>query len=251
MKDIGKLFMEFTKYEHLEQSDQDLGLPQPPLESGYDITKPVIKLPKIDREKLRDTSLIDAIERRRSVRKYDLQPLTLKELALLLWSTQGIKRVIHNKVTFRNVPSAGARHALDTYLLINRVFGLKPGLYKYIALDHALVEFDLSENIADRIVAACLGQGFIKSGNATFIWAADFPRMAWRYGERGYRYIHLDAGHVCQNLYLSARMIGCGVCAVAAYDDDAINQILGLDGEKGFVVYIGAVGKLPDNEDYE
>ncbi len=67
--------------------------------------------------------------------------------------------------------------------------------------------------------------------------------MRWRYGERGYRYLHMDAGHVCQNLYLAAESIGCGVCAIAAYNDDLLNQTLGLDGEELFVIYVASVGK--------
>jgi len=68
-------------------------------------------------------------------------------------------------------------------------------------------------------------------------------RMSWRYPERGYRYILLDAGHVCQNLYLVAEALGCGVCAIAAYDDDLTNQVFGLDGESQFIVYLASLGK--------
>jgi SagB-type dehydrogenase family enzyme len=67
--------------------------------------------------------------------------------------------------------------------------------------------------------------------------------MTYRYGERGYRYLHLDAGHVCQNLYLAAEAIGCGACAIAAFEDDEVNRVLGLDGESRFAIYLGAVGK--------
>jgi SagB-type dehydrogenase family enzyme len=67
--------------------------------------------------------------------------------------------------------------------------------------------------------------------------------MKWRYGERGYRYMHLDAGHVCQNLYLSAESIDCGVCAIAAFQDEEINSVLGIDGEEEFVIYVATVGK--------
>jgi len=77
----------------------------------------------------------------------------------------------------------------------------------------------------------------------TFIWAADFYRMSWRYGERGLRYIYIDAGHVCQNLYLAAEAINSGVCAIGAYEDDIINEILGLDGENQFTVYVATLGK--------
>jgi SagB-type dehydrogenase family enzyme len=77
----------------------------------------------------------------------------------------------------------------------------------------------------------------------TFLWTAQANRMTWRYGDRGYRYLHLDAGHVCQNLYLSAQVIGCGVCAIAAFDDEYMNAVIGLDGEEQLVVYVAALGK--------
>ncbi len=77
----------------------------------------------------------------------------------------------------------------------------------------------------------------------TFIWAAVPVRTVWRHRQRAYRYIHLDAGHVCQNLYLLAEAIGCGVCAIAAYDDDQVNAVLGLDGEDMFAIYLASLGK--------
>jgi SagB-type dehydrogenase family enzyme len=141
------------------------------------------------------------------------------------------------------VPSAGARHAFETLLCINRVAGLPPGLYRFLALDHALIEENLEPAFADRLVEACLGQTFVKTCAATFIWVAEVYRMTYRYGERGYRYLHLDAGHVCQNLYLAAETIECGVCAIAAFEDDDVNRVLGLDGEQRFAIYLGTAGK--------
>jgi SagB-type dehydrogenase family enzyme len=83
----------------------------------------------------------------------------------------------------------------------------------------------------------------VKKSAVTFIWVAVPYRMTWRYGERGYRYLLLDAGHVCQNLYLAAENISSGVCAIAAYHDAMFNELLGLDGENQFVIYLGTVGK--------
>jgi SagB-type dehydrogenase family enzyme len=154
-----------------------------------------------------------------------------------------VQQVVSGIRTVRTVPSAGARHAFETLLLINNVSGLDPGLYRFLALEHALLEENLAPDCADRLVEACLGQEFIKSCAATFIWTAEVARMKYRYGERGYRYLHLDAGHVCQNLYLAAEAIGCGACAVAAFTDDEVNGVLGLDGVSRFAIYLGAVGK--------
>jgi SagB-type dehydrogenase family enzyme len=141
------------------------------------------------------------------------------------------------------VPSAGARHAFETYLLVNNVEGLAPGLYRFLALSHQLAQVEVETGLADRITRACLDQSHVKRSAVTFFWSAVPYRMAWRYGERGYRYLHLDAGHVCQNLYLAAEVIGAGVCAIAAFDDEALNRLLGFDGEEQFVIYLATVGK--------
>ena len=148
------------------------------------------------------------------------------------------------KATFRTVPSAGARHALETYILINQVESIPSGLYRYLALDHTLLKISDNSEWADKITQGALEQEMIRNSTATFIWVAIPYRMTWRYQERGYRYLFLDAGHVCQNLYLSALQLNCGVCAIAAFDDDKLNQYLNLDGKSQFVIYLASVGKL-------
>lgn len=242
-KNIGKEFMEKTKYQYLEETDQNKGLPQPPLELEYDTDAVLIELPLIENIKVKEIDLREAIEGRKSLRKYADKPLTLEELSYLLWCTQGVKRVISRPATIRNVPSAGSRHSFETYLLINKVKGLRPGLYRYLAIDHKLMEVNMEPDIKEKITHSCLNQIFVKNSGVTFIWSTDIYRMKWRYGERGYRYIHLDAGHVCQNLYLAAESIDSGVCAIGAFDDDEINNLLGLDGDEQFVVYVATVGK--------
>ncbi len=169
--------------------------------------------------------------------------LTLEELTYLLWLTQGVKEIVTPKHTLRTVPSAGARHAFETYLLINQVEGLKPGLYRYLALENELYPLNLDLEINQKITTACEDQQQVCTSAVTFIWVAIKARMYWRYGERGYRYLFLDAGHICQNLYLAAEAIDCGVCAIAAFDDDQLNNVLGLDGVERFAVYLGSLGK--------
>lgn len=243
MNGIGKRFIKETKYQHMDQPDQLKGIEPPEIEMEYDLAKRLIKLPDPKSFEVEGINIRELFERRRSVRRYSKIPLSLEELSYLLWCTQGVKKVIRNSVTFRTVPSAGARHAFETYILANNVEGLQRGLYRFIATQHKLLEVNLEQDITDRIVAGCLGQAFVAESAATFIWLADTYRMTWRYGERGYRYLHLDAGHVCQNLYLAAESINCGACAIAAFSDDDMNEILEADGEKRFVIYIGAVGK--------
>ncbi len=240
----GRAFMEQTRYERLAPSDQMLGRPPPPLEKPYLKGGRVIPLPS-SYPSAGDINLRTAIDRRESVRSYASGPLTLEEIAFLLWSTQGVKKAFRGYYTLRTVPSAGARHALETYVLVNRVEGLTGGLYRYLALEHQLCEETTEIGIADRVAEACVGQPQITASAVSFIWTAVAYRMTWRYGERGYRYLHLDAGHACQNLYLAGQAVGCGTCAIAAFHDDALNALLGIDGEEEFAVYVATVGKLP------
>src|SRR5512145_487862 len=134
----GKTFMEQTKYP-LPDSPQYLGEPQPPLQLDYDTTKPLIDLPAPTDCVIGPVDVYDLITERVTVRQYSPQALSLAELSFLLWSTQGVKPNSPPNITRRTVPSAGSRHAFETYLLINRVDGLEPGLYRYLALSHQLI----------------------------------------------------------------------------------------------------------------
>ena len=239
----GQEFMEKTKYRYIGRSDQQKGLPQPPLEIPADPEKPVIDLPRPASAEITPVDLMTAIGQRQSIRSYVHEPITPDELSFLLWCTQGVKRVQGSQATFRTVPSAGARHAFETFLLVNDVDGLEPGLYRYLALSHRLQQLDTDPTLPHRITGACFDQQFILRSGVVFLWTAVPYRMTWRYGERGYRDLHLDAGHVCQNLYLAAGAVECGVCAIAAFDDDAMNELLGIDGRNQFLIYLETVGK--------
>lgn len=240
---IGIEFMEKTKYRYLAPSDQERGLLQPPLELPPESGKPIISLPKQETISVTPLDLRTTIERRQSIRSYAKQPLSLADLSFLLWCTQGVKRVQGTYATFRTVPSAGARHAIETYLLVNNVEGLGEGLYRYLALSHRVQQLRTDTTLPLLVTDACLDQRFILKSGVVFLWVAVPYRMTWRYGERGYRELHKDAGHICQNLYLAAEAVGCGVCAIAAYDDDTMNSLLGIDGINQFLIYCATVGK--------
>ena len=242
--EAGKLFFEHTKYQHLLESAQLRGFPAPELQMSYDAGAIIIDLPNpLNESKNHAADLHETIFKRVSVRNYRNESLSLAELSLLLFNTQGVKKVVRDIQTIRNVPSAGARHALETWLLINRVDGLKPGLYRYLPLSHQIVLINDDEKIAETITEACLDQQMVLKNAVTFIWTAMIERMRWRYSERAYRYILLDAGHVCQNLYLSAVTLNCGTCAMAAFDDDQLNKTLNIDGKSQFAVYAASVGR--------
>jgi SagB-type dehydrogenase family enzyme len=237
---IGQEFFEKTGYKHLGPSPQQKGETPPALQVDFSEGGERIELPSAENI---GGQVQKVIEQRRSLRRYSQKPLTLQELSYLLWCTQGVKQIEAELHNFRTVPSAGARHAFETLVLANRVEGLKNLLYQHVALEHKLVVVSRDNRIAEKIMFGCLGQKMITTSAATFIWVADVKRMTWRYGQRGYRYILIDAGHICQNLYLAAESIGCGACAIGAFDDDAMNETLGLDGKKHFMVYAACVGK--------
>lgn len=240
---IGREFIEKTKYQNLEPSLQSQGVPIPALQVSAPEGAELIRLPDGKALRHEKLDLVDLVEKRESLRSYTDEFLTLAELSYLLWGTQGVKTVSDRPVSKRTVPSAGSRHAFETWLLVNRVEGMQPGLYRYMALEHQLAKLEAPDDISAILTEACLKQAQVKNSAVTFFWAAVPLRMVWRYCQRGYRYLYLDAGHVCQNLYLLAESIGCGVCAIAAFDDDLVDQTLGLDGREQFTIYIASLGK--------
>jgi SagB-type dehydrogenase family enzyme len=113
-------------------------------------------------------------------------------------------------------------------------------------VEHAIVQVSRPSGIEKKIYEGCLGQKLAGSSSATLIWTEIPYRMEWRYGETSYKVMALDAGHVCQNLYLGCESIGCGTCAIAAYDQEAMDELLGVDGWDEFVMYVAPVGKIGD-----
>ena len=242
---IGEEFIRKTRDIGQIETDQMRGIPSPPIEE--DFSGKIIQLPDPDTGSITAIDISVAIENRESVRNYLSTPLSLEDLSYLLWCTQGIKWVL-GESTFRTVPSAGARHAIDTYLYMKNVTGLHAGLYRFLALDHSLGLISDDDRLSDKLNRAGLHQQCIDEAAVCFIWVADSYRMTWRYGERGFRDIFLDAGHICQNLYLSSQAVLCGVCAIGAFRDDEMNTLLSLDGEKKFTLYMATVGKIPNEE---
>ncbi|SHH45412.1 SagB/ThcOx family dehydrogenase [Thermosipho atlanticus] len=238
---------EFLKssWRNIKETDRKKGLPKPPVEKPYNKLDTVIDLPKFnDFNDLGSARLIDLISKRRSRRKYSTSPLSLKELSFLLWSTQGVSKYIKEKeVVFKTVPSAGACHPFETYLVVFDVEGLEKGIYRFLSLEHKLLLLKTGD-FSKEIIDATLGQQFIGNSSVVFVWAAIPYRTEWKYAQESYKAIALDAGHICQNLYLATESIGCGTCAVAAYDQEKMDQLIGLDGQNEFVVYLAPVGKL-------
>lgn len=239
---IGKEFIESTKYKYIKTTGHSEKKLAPLIQLPYNPEDMIINLPEPDFFDEQQVNFLEMIELRTTIRHYSDKSMSLKDLSYLLWCTQGVKMVVE-KGSLRNVPSAGARHAFETYLLVNNVEGLEKGIYRFLAIEHKLLAIKVDESLLDEAIPAFLNQKTIANAAVTFIWVAVAERMVWRFGERGYRYLLLDAGHICQNLYLAGQNVNCGTCAIAAFDDDAVNRFLNLDGEELFVAYAATVGK--------
>jgi len=226
-------------------TDQSRGIQPPPTEKPCNPEDKKITLIKPGEWKsIHETSVETAIAKRKSRRSYKEDAIKFEELSFLLWATQGLrgkKSAIRN---FRTVPSAGCRHALETYVAIFRVEGIPKAIYRYLPMSHQLVEFKKHEHLEDLISRAALGQSFVGKSAVTFIWTTIPARMEWRYGKASYKVIAIDAGHVCQNLYLACEAIGAGTCAIAAYDQEFADNVLGIDGDEEFTIYMAPVGKV-------
>jgi SagB-type dehydrogenase family enzyme len=184
--------------------------------------------------------LVELLRRRRSLRSFSSRPIEVNDLAFLLWASTGIQRR-ENGHEFRTVPSAGALYPIETYVVANNVDGLEKGLYHYNIRIHALEELRIGD-LAEETSHASLDQEMCANASVVFIWTAVFQRSKWKYAERAYRYVYLDAGHIAQNLALSAISIGMGTCQIAAFYDDEINEIIGIDGEEESAVYLSVAG---------
>jgi SagB-type dehydrogenase family enzyme len=189
----------------------------------------------------RNISLDEVLRRRTSVRDYSDEPISLAHLSYLLWASTGIQR-IEMGYEFRTAPSAGALYPIDTYVVANNVLDLEQGLYHYAIRAHGLEELRLGDLRLDTAKAA-LGQGICYDAAAVLVWTAVFERSKWKYEQRGYRYIFMDAGHIAQNLYLAATSQALGVCTVGALFDDELNALLGVDGVQESAIYMAAIGR--------
>ncbi len=179
-----------------------------------------------------------ALSLRRSNRRYEAQPLSIRELSQLLWSGQGVT----NQRGFRTAPSAGATFPLDLYVVVNNVNGLSKGLYQYLHNSHELKMISNTINV-DMLARACLGQRMISEAGAVIVFSAVFERTTTRYGERGERYVHNEVGHASQNIHLMAASLNLGTVVVGAYRDQEVESLLNL-GEGVRVLYLMPVGKI-------
>jgi len=184
-------------------------------------------------------SLEEVLEAHRSIRDYRPEPLSLAELSRLLHAAQGIT---DHRRGFRAAPSAGALYPIETYAVVHNVEGLARGVYHYAVAEHTLERLR-TDDLRAAMVVVGVGQEMLGQAGVCFVLSAIFQRTRWKYRERTYRYVLLEAGHIGQNLYLAATAMGLGACAVGAFLDDELNHLLGLDGEEEAALYLIAVGR--------
>lgn len=238
MSDIGDKFQQQTKYDPRNMPGPSLDRTgPPPLYKEYPHS-PKIELPAYQPDKL--VSLHQALKKRRSIRRFRQKPITLGQLSYLVWASTGIQR-IEAGYEFRTAPSAGALYPIETYLVVNNVGKLETGLYHYSVRSHQLEQLKTGE-FAGTIAAAALGQQMCETAAAVFVWSAVFQRCKYKYGQRAYRYIYLDAGHIAENLALAAVSLNLGSCEIGALYDDQINAILDIDGITESAICMAVLG---------
>jgi SagB-type dehydrogenase family enzyme len=191
-----------------------------------------IKLPKPKNKSL--FSLEEALNQRRSVRDYKKGSLSIDQISQLLWAASGVNQ--YN----RTFPSAGATYPLETYLVVGEVEGLGPGIYHYLPNPHSL-EKTKDGDVRKELSQAALGQGMIEDAPVNIIIAADYSRTISYYGERGKRYVHMEAGHVGQNIHLQAVILNLGTVMVGAFRDERVQEVSGIKEDPLYIIPIGKI----------
>lgn len=204
-----------------------------PASTRVDETVIILPPPRLDSE----FSIEKALLLRRSVREYTGDPLTLDEVSQLLWAAQGIT----DPRGFRTAPSAGGLYPLEIYLVAGDVENLEAGVYKYRPLGHELVKIR-SGDLREALCAAALGQTWVKEAAINILIMGVYERTTVKYGDRGIRYVHMEAGHAAQNVCLQATALNLGTVTVGAFQDDQVQQVLmAPDNEKP--LYVMPVGR--------
>lgn len=193
-------------------------LPEPQYDSGFSVER--------------------ALRQRRSIRDYLNEPLTLKDVSQLLWAAQGITE----PAGLRTAPSAGALYPLEAYLVAGRVSDLPAGVYKYRPQKHELIKV-VKGDVRSQLASAALGQEWVRDGAVVIVFAAVYERTTIKYGQRGIRYVHIETGHVAQNVYLQAGSFNLGTVIVGAFYDDEVKRILKMPA-KEYPLCIMPVGKV-------
>ena len=236
---VGETFQRETKYRRGQLPSGGLDWTTKPETYKHYPSAPRIPLSSPQTEN--GESIWSVLNQRRSQRRYQSEPLQEAELSQLLWAAQGIT-LERQGYGFRTAPSAGALYPVETYVVINNVEGIEPGIYHYAIETHELEQLKTG-NFGSKIAKAALDQGIASQANVVFVWTGVFGRSKWKYRERAYRYVYLDAGHIAENLALAAVALGLGSCQIAALYDEEANDLLDVDGVEESTIYMTTVGR--------
>jgi SagB-type dehydrogenase family enzyme len=235
---IGMDFQEATAYKRGEMEGHSLDWSRKPGVMHHFSDVDSIKLPA-PKERA-GPSLWTVMGTRRSRRDYAPNPMKQQDLSQLLWAAAGVTADAKG-LPLRTAPSAGGLYPIETYVVVNDVHALEPGIYHYFPLQHSL-EVLRKGDYSNAVAHAALDQRMAKNAGAVLIWTAVLERCTWKYRQRAFRYIYLDAGHIGQNVALAAEGMGLGACAIGALYDDEVNELVGADGEEETAVYMTCVG---------
>ena len=180
-----------------------------------------IELPEIQTDS--GVSVEEAIEQRRSVREYADTPVKLADLAQLLWSAQGIT----DPAGLRAAPSAGALYPLEVYVVAGNVASLPPGVYHYLPRGNKL-ERVAPEDRRRALADVALDQAPVREAPAVLLMGGVYERTTRKYGQRGIRYVHMEAGHAGQNVFLQAETLGLATVTIGAFEDDGVRKVANL-----------------------
>ena len=212
---------------------------KPKIFKTYPNALKIVKLP--DPEFNKDIQFWNVILNRQSTRKFRNEPITLSDLSSLLFGMTGLTRIFP-QYAFRTVPSAGGLYPIEVYPTINNVENLEKGIYHYNISKHHL-ELLKEGDFRTEIAKGCLDQQIAFNSAVNFVWTVIIERSRWKYLQRCYRYIYMDAGHIGQNFYLVAEALGLGACTIGAIYDDEINNLLDIDGIQETALYVGVIVK--------
>jgi SagB-type dehydrogenase family enzyme len=227
------------------KSDEEKKLPFPLFQKSYSTEATLIDLPSPKSFTVGKVPFIDLVNSRVSRRLYSDESLSLEELSFLLWCTQGVKEIPKQMAgVLRTVPSSGAKSPFETYLFINRVEGLSPGIYRYIAFEHKLLFIKTVENQKDLIGELVYGQAFAGKAAVVFCWVAVPYRTEWRYTVLAQKFITVDLGYVSQNLYMAAEALKLGTCALGYYEQSIMDELFELDTNQEMTMLVQPVGKV-------
>jgi len=237
-KGIGDLFQEETKYErdrlpggYLDWTNKPEMYKQYPDKPRVALSRPSIE---------GGTPIWDILSQRRSVRDFPGRSVAAQELSQILWASQGVTAEQFG-YKFRTVPSAGALYPVETYIVVNDVEGIPQGVYHYNVSEHCLEQIKEGDYRVT-IARAALDQKIAYDANVVFAWTAVLERCKWKYKQRAFRYIYLDAGHISQTVAMAAVALGLGSCQIAALYDEEVNELLGVDGNEETAIYLTVVG---------